>query len=268
MADEPIRVCGVPDFLGTGQVCKWPDGDIGWGATALPPGVTEEQFTACAMWALNEIARHCGIRPRLVQSMADRPRILSGVRAIDGPMGVLAESELPCGNVTLCRQWYDTGEHWSVELLAIRSGNIPLWLVMLHELMHALGLPHAPDGVKAVMAPMLDTTLRECQPWDIQQLQLRYGPPVTQPPVMPPVPTPIPTPVPIPTPSPVPGGFMGNLASLLALLAKLGPLLALLQDPKFMQFIDLLLNTFAGKSAVTFEEVAQAAPGVVEQLRA
>lgn len=106
--------------------------------------------------------------------------VLATSSMIDGPNGILGQSYLPCGNVsqgTQLSQILDSSEGWTEDLLT---------RVWLHELGHAIGLSHAPIGTGAVMEPIL-TSLAAPQPWDIQQVVARYGPPSA------PVPTPPPT---------------------------------------------------------------------------
>lgn len=221
--ETPFRFCKVPDHVGTDRLCKWPDPDIGWSmADSSVPGFTEDEFIETAFKVFETLRNACGIRPKMTQLR--NARIVLDVRAIDGPNGVLAESELPCGNPKQCHQWYDVGEKWLKT--GSRERGIFLYLVMLHELMHALGVGHAPQGVKAVIAPFYDADLIDLMPYDIEQLQTRYGPPFK------PVPPVVPTPIPQPKPNDpnAGGGIMGKLLPLLTLLAQLGPVLKVIVD--------------------------------------
>lgn len=212
MADfDGVRVCGVPDHFGSGSLCKWPDGDIRWTVVAVLPGFSEEEFTDCARRALDILAGVCGITPRFVES-ASQARILVGVRQIDGRMGVLAESELPCGQVRQCRQWYDTGESWVVSDNP-PSNKIDLLRVMLHELCHALGMPHISDG--NLMAPTYSRDINRPQTGDVAELQRRYGRPKTRPSEPPPAEKPN-----------TPGGDLMNAILRGLLLSVLEPALA------------------------------------------
>ena len=105
--------------------------------------------------------------------------ILIGVRRIDGPRGVLAEAELPCGNIherTQLRVWGDVSDRWTV------AENPPgdkadVIRVYRHEFGHSMGIGHNTDGVtNALMDPQI-SHLRELQQWDIDQQTLRYGKP-------------------------------------------------------------------------------------------
>lgn len=217
--DEPIRYCRVPDQAGTGRLCKWPDAAIGWAVHATVPGFTEDEFIETAFAVYRRLSEACGIKPTMTQERI--ARIVLDVRAIDGDSGVLAESELPCGAVKQCHQWYDVGERWLK--LGVQQKGVYLYLVILHETMHALGIPHAPQGVRAVIASYYDATLLDLTAYDVEQLQLRYGPPFK--------PTPPATPTNPTTPSnPEGGSFMGKLLPLLNLLASLGPIIKVIVD--------------------------------------
>jgi hypothetical protein len=108
---------------------------------------------------------------------------------IDGQNNTLGQSYLPFPGIPrtyTIGQLYDTAEAWTLDFL---------FKVVLHEVGHAIGLDHGPQGT-AIMSPYL-TPLAAPQAWDINQSQARYGPPRT-------APTPIPTPTPDPTPIPAP----------------------------------------------------------------
>lgn len=102
---------------------------------------------------------------------------------IDNRNGVLGQSYLPypgIANSATLGQLYDTAEAWTVDFL---------FKVVLHEVGHAIGLDHGPQGT-AIMSPYL-TPLDAPQAWDIQETQARYGPPraIPIPPTNPDVPT-------------------------------------------------------------------------------
>lgn len=184
-----MRVCGVSDQLGTGSMCRWPDGNIGVNVINVLPGCTPELYAENIVSVYAHIAQHCNIKAVMTRQARDA-RVTLDVHGFDGSGGVLADSMLPCGNTPQCRQRYDRSEKWSFTLERPPAGRIWFWMVLLHETLHALGLPHAPSGVKCVIAPMYDPSLDGLQTYDIQELQKRYGKPIAA------------TPVPIP----VPGG--------------------------------------------------------------
>lgn len=177
---EP-RVCSLPDVMPIGAtVCKWPDPNITWDIVADIKGLTRDQVQAGVTEALNRWKKVCGIKPQFTPGNANA-RILVGSRGIDGPMGVLAESELPCGNVRQCHQWFDNGEPWGIFNGA--GQGIDFVRVAMHELGHALGMNHIGSG--NLLAPTYSQTIWDAKPGDIAEMQARYGPPATEPPAPP-----------------------------------------------------------------------------------
>ncbi len=174
--NEP-RICGLPDVMPISQnVCKWPDPDITWDVVAEINGLSKEDVVRSITEALARWARVCGIRP--TYSPGNRQaKILVGSRSIDGPMGVLAESELPCG-ATQCRQWYDA-ESWAIFDGAGSRNAIDFVRVAMHELGHALGMNHIGSG--NLLAPVYSRTIWDAQAGDIAEMVARYGPPITVP---------------------------------------------------------------------------------------
>jgi hypothetical protein len=169
------RFCSLPDVMPLGAtLCKWPSKTITWSVLQSLPNVP---MVEAATEAMKRIAAVCGVT-HVYQPNNPSAMIVLGTRRIDGTFGVLAESELPCGGVRQCRQWYDTGEQWAV-FDGPGSGNrIDIVRVMTHELCHAHGMNHI--GAGNLMAPTYSQSVIKPQDGDIQELQARYGPPVPQ----------------------------------------------------------------------------------------
>lgn len=187
------RFCALHDRLPqTAGVCKWPDGNIPYFVKDAFAGISLEKTWEAFDWALGEWAKAGKLKPARATSAASA-RIVAGIAKIDGPNGVLAQSYLPCGNTRQTPQEYDTAEAWSNEWFCR--------IVVLHELGHALGIPHAP-GKGSIMSPYYDPALKSLQAWDVAEIVKRYG-------------AATPTPDPIPTPgnkiilyhSPLPSGW-------------------------------------------------------------
>lgn len=186
--NEP-RFCSLPDTMPIGtSMCKWPTNDITYDIVAVPNPFSKQDYVAIAAEAFKRWSDVCGIKPQYTPGNPSA-RIIMGVRSIDGQFGVLAESELPCGGVQQCHQWFDTGEQWA----AFDTGSganpniIDILRVMTHELGHALGMNHI--GAGNLLAPTYSKNVIKPQAGDIQEMQARYGAPT--PSVPPPVgPTP------------------------------------------------------------------------------
>ena len=174
--------CNVPQAVleNVDSSCKWPMPEIAifqqLNLAGIGPDICQRVWSQCSeLW--NAV---CHLSLHLAPS-ADQANILSQSGRIDGSMGVLGQSYLPCGNIssqTQLAQLFDNGESWTENFLL---------RVALHEIGHALGLPHAPQGSGSVMEPFL-TALTKPQAWDIAQMQARYpGGPIT-------LPTPVPGP--------------------------------------------------------------------------
>lgn len=191
------RFCGCADsfaVLEAGALPSWPHREVTFASSLqLRQLDLQAQRDAILGEVLAEINRHCGLSMRLAQSGANI--VQSGAtarsdRQLDGAGGTLAYAYLPSRNTQAkgqLRQVIDLDERW---------GRHMLFLTVLHETCHNLGLGHNEDSQVAVLDPHLNLDLKGLQPWDIAQLVARYGPPVA-------VPTP---PVP-PAPPSSPGGL-------------------------------------------------------------
>lgn len=181
--DPNRRFCALPEhaLAGVNTGCRWPQTGVTLAASMGildPVTVRRVAERICSLWS-----GVCGIQLSVVDT-PNGANIYCQSGRIDGPNGVLGQSYLPCGSAPTDQlaQLLDDGERWTEDFLE---------RVWLHELGHAIGLDHAPQGSGAVMEPYL-TRLIEPQAWDVQQAQARYGAP--KPKTPPPSPTPAPTP--------------------------------------------------------------------------
>lgn len=173
------RYCGTPDSLGVDATCRWPHKEITWRIVRELPGSTMQQMVADVEWCFEQVAAVCDLDPSQVFATANILLTTHGGPPMGGPGGVLADSMLPCGfraNQTVTQR-YDTAEVWGFGPLPVPNGRIPFRLVSLHEILHGLGVPHAPQGVLALMGAFLNVALRGLQEWDREQLVSRYGQP-------------------------------------------------------------------------------------------
>lgn len=170
--------CGLPDFVRDpldARLSKWRILDITTSnkLSGLNPLSAEREQAAWleAIAAWNAV---CGIRMTYIDDMSR-----ANIHAIPGSTGagVLAYSYLPddSGPEDQMAQVYNKSTNWSYALLLN---------VAIHEIGHALGLPHGQRG--SIMQPTADGSITRPMDWDIQQAVLRYGQPQPQNPLPPP----------------------------------------------------------------------------------
>lgn len=239
------RVCGVPDHLG-GMDCLWPFKDVNvyaggkWGQIDL----REIGEFACMSW--NQV---CGINMQMTTN-ARTAHITMDTKAIDGPFGTLAYSELPCGFSP--QQWRTLQQMYDIGELVVFAENPPSnkvdgGRIGTHEIGHAIGISHINAG--NLMAPSYAPDIRFPQRGDIAEGRARYGlpsgtspPPVTPPPVIPPVP-----PIKPPVVPGIPGGI--DIGKLFPCIAQYGiEIFANLSPDERKQLITTLLQFWRSMS--------------------
>lgn len=217
MPDSPIYYCALPLMQPLQEkICRWSLPEVAWTITGRLPGISDEEQLAAAAEAWGYWQAACGVQPYHVADPAVA-NVLMGTGRIDGSLGTLAWSEMPCGGQRQLRQKYDFERFVIAE--DPPQGFLDIVRIMAHEIGHVLGVPHDESGAASLLAPTYNPRVRRPQAWDIRQAQLRYGKPVVSVPVPGPVPPSPPVPVPVPTPTPQPGGVMPDaLKSLILLL--------------------------------------------------
>lgn len=183
--------CNVSETLANSaqaNLCRWPAGmpQIRWTVVAGLPGFATQSLVQCYESAFTAWSLVCGVKFAYVPQQ-NSANILVGSRRIDGPAGVLAEAELPCGRITSSSQlrvWMDNSESWVVAENAPR-GKMDLLGTSAHEFGHSLGIGHNMDpNTRALMDPT-KSIIRAPQNWDMMQAVMRYGTPGTAPPSKP-----------------------------------------------------------------------------------
>lgn len=129
------------------------------------PGIARTAFSSMTAAALKLWTDVCGL-PEF-REVTSGGNIVVTTGQIDGKSGTLAWSMLPPADPA--EQRYDTAEPW--------GKGIDLIAVLAHEIGHALGLQHAPQNAKALMAPYYSDAILSPQPHDVARIRALYGDP-------------------------------------------------------------------------------------------
>jgi hypothetical protein len=190
--DGGVIFCGVSEeqFAISGVTYAWPkNSHLTWSLGFSRLGtLTDLDLKGAYEEAFKEISNACAITHEYVANPRSA-NILVNVARLDGPSGVLADMQIPVGNVsvnsTTLLGRIDDAEAWGL-FESPPAGKIDFYRVALHELLHAHGLGHKPANInaEALIAPMYNPRIRHLQPADKAELVRRYGLP-TLPPVVP-----------------------------------------------------------------------------------
>jgi len=185
VSDGGGMFCGVSQeqFAINGVTYKWPRGSrLKWGVGFSRLGQLSGQDCKDAITEfLKEISDCCDVSFEYVANV-NAANIRYTAQRLDGSNGVLADMQIPVGNVsadsTSLLGRFDDGENW---VLAQNppNGTIDFYRVGLHETEHAMGLGHKPASIQqpALIAPVYSPVWRNLQPADKAELMRRYGPP-------------------------------------------------------------------------------------------
>lgn len=174
--------CGVSqeEFAIGGVTYQWPRGSkLTWGLDFSSLGsLSDMDVKDCFAAALKEISECCDVSHAMVANSRAANFLVTRKR-LDGAMGVLADCQIPVGNVTPDTQLLmrlDDSESWVISETPAQ-GEIDLYRVVLHELEHGHGLGHKPANIAApaLIAPTYSRTLRNLQKADKAELLRRYG---------------------------------------------------------------------------------------------
>lgn len=188
-----VLFCGVSqeEFAISGVTYQWPKGvELAWGINFSKLGQLSDMDCKDAITkALKEISSCCDIKHKYVAN-ANAANLKMTVQRLDGSSGVLADFQIPVGNVSVDQTQllgrFDDSEAWVISETP-RSGEIDFYRVVLHELEHGHGLGHKPASIggTALIAPIYSPQVGHLQPLDIQELVRRYGASKTPGPVTP-----------------------------------------------------------------------------------
>lgn len=180
-----LHFCHVPEPLGGYDHCRWPKDaavDLTWSFEGVLNGLSRDDTLAQIADGHSRWPPVAGVRFRYVtNAKTSRLRIITA--RLDGPLGTLADCQLPCNarSNSQMQMRIDTSEDWR---------RLPLPVVVAHEGGHGIGIGHGRD----LMAPSLGSDTHPGA-WSIAEARKRYGGPL-----------PAPTPDPTPDPGPGPGG--------------------------------------------------------------
>lgn len=193
--------CGCEQHLNTmenGRLRKWSQPVVTWTIQQHPSQFQREDYAAIIESCFREIMDACGFVAQ--KATGNSANIVFLTERIDGRGGTLAYAELAGFGDTsrdVRRVVADSGEAWAHHTGAPRTNAMPIRRVVLHELLHALGIGHEESQEPALMDPTV-SNIQKLQRWDIDQLQARYGKPQGT------------------SPAPVPTGLQSLLSSMTA----------------------------------------------------
>lgn len=157
--------CGVSEeqFAINGVTYQWPRGSrITWGVDFSRLGtLSDMDCKDCFTAALQEISRCCDVSHAYVAN-ARSANLLISTRRLDGAMGVLADCQIPVGNVTPDTQLLmrlDDSEGWVISE-SPGPAQIDLYRVFLHEAEHGHGLGHKPANIVEPASSPQSTAVR------------------------------------------------------------------------------------------------------------
>lgn len=167
--------CATKESAAAG-ICQWPRGHvITWKVLDAIAKFPKRDYQEICRMAFAQWEAICGVRFELTTK--GNANINITTRRIDGPGGILAEAQLPCGNPgpnTQLGLWVDTGDNWAYADNPPR-GAIDILRVIMHEGGHNIGLGHASGRGTNLMDQTISKIRGPQSGWDIPQAVMRYG---------------------------------------------------------------------------------------------
>jgi hypothetical protein len=201
---HPLHLCSHPAALALGADSRRAP-RASWALVGDLPSVLHDAVRAAVQQAFDAWSAVAGVSG-VETADPSRADLLIATGRIDGPYGVLAQTELP--GPFPQHMTVDTAERWVVQLgPGVPAQRIDLDRVLTHEVGHFWGLGHDQEpGSVALMNPYYNPVLDHPVAWDVAEMMKRgYGPPKAAPaPPAPPAP-------PGPGPSPAPAGLPAAL---------------------------------------------------------
>lgn len=188
LVNRVLYGCGNSDAQQTGNICKWGTVNVSYFVARTPSGLTPDEARDAYRRAWTSWEEVCGLKVTEVKD-ASRANVVMDVGRgrrsdFDGPSGVLAWSQMPCGGGQQLLQRYDLDESFG---LTAAGGRIVLENVACHEIGHAIGISHiAPSMGQALMNPTYSSRIPKPLELDIAEATRRYGKSTGTPPTPPP----------------------------------------------------------------------------------
>jgi len=180
-----MAFCRVPDTVRDNDGrCKWPDKIVKWAIRSYIPDLGEGEQNDLTLKAFHLWSLVSGLDPLWIKDWRDANIVISTGRGrrsnFDGPSGTLAWAFLPCGTQKSVDLKFDLDERWARG--SPSRGRIIYYNVAVHEIGHALGIPHIQVGGETnIMAPVYSANVDELGPTDVKSIQVRYGEPDSKP---------------------------------------------------------------------------------------
>jgi hypothetical protein len=184
--------CGVTaqEYAISGVTYQWPRGSVlTWSLDFSKLGRLSDMDCKDAITAfLKEHSEAGDIRHRYTSDF-DAANVQIVKRPFDGRSGVLADAQIPVGNVhsgTRLLMRFDENEDWGLAENPT-GGLIDFYRTGSHEFLHIEGLGHQPASIQvpALIAPVYSPALRYLQAADKAELVRRYGAAAPRPPQSP-----------------------------------------------------------------------------------
>ncbi len=162
-------------FSGQGALCRWNHSPVTWASAVELPGWRHDDLLEVFHDAFEHIAEHCALRFRYVEDPTQAN--IGLIHAdIDGSGQVLADMQLPCGNVQRVQGRFDRAENFAATQNPA-PGQQNIKQVARHEFLHGVGVFHRENRPPGSPPTLMDPFVSEARligPWEKNQLQLRY----------------------------------------------------------------------------------------------
>jgi hypothetical protein len=152
-----------------------------------PPHLTRDDLIAACLTAFSRWSEVCD----MIFAPANDPnaaQFIISTHPFDGPLGILADCELPAPNLRPQALRLDPTEKWQIADNPA-PGNLDLLAVLCHEMGHGIGLQHFDPSIPPpeIMNPIYNPAIVHPQSGETAFVQKLYGLPQTHT-----VPTPVP----------------------------------------------------------------------------